>query len=126
MKIIFLVAKSTKNTINKMILIENNMHKDIILLNFFDSYYNLTSKIMHGFNWITNYCWNSKYILKINDDVIVNTFSLISFLKKEKYKFNQMIGFLIEGIRPIRIPGSKYFVSINDFPNIFLPSSPAA
>ena len=70
---------------------------------------------MYGYNWISKFCMNSKYILRINDDVIVNTFYIIKYLKKLNYSFNQMFGFRIEGKAPIRIPGSKYFVSTKEY-----------
>jgi hypothetical protein len=31
--------------------------------------------------WINDYCKNAKFILKTDDDIIVNTFALINHLK---------------------------------------------
>ena len=31
--------------------------------------------------WLSQYCTNAKYILKVDDDIIVNTFTLLRHLK---------------------------------------------
>ena len=119
MKLIFLLAKSLNETINKMIDEEFKLHNDIVQKNYTDSYYNLTAKIMMGLNWISKYCPNSKYILRINDDVIVNTFNMIKYFNSLKYEKNQIFGYGITGVSPIRDPGSKFYVSEKEYPKSY-------
>ena len=116
MKLIFLLAKSANETVNKQIFDEHNQYKDVLLKNYTDSYHNLTAKIMFGLNWVSKYCPNSKYVLRINDDVIVNTYALISYLKSIEYKPNLIYGYTIAGVGPIRDPNSKFYVSKKEYP----------
>jgi hypothetical protein len=115
MKLIFVLGKSENETINRMIVEEYNEHNDIIQKNFIDSYHNLTAKIMMGLNWVSKYCSNSKYILRINDDVVVNTYSLISYLKKLEYKKNQIFGVARYKTPVERDPTSKFYVSSKEY-----------
>ena len=50
---------------------EAKIHNDILLFDFVDSYWNLSTKIILGFNWVLNYC-NTDIFVKIDDDVICN------------------------------------------------------
>ena len=117
MKLIFLLAKSANETINKMIVDEFLEHKDIVQKDYIDSYHNLTAKIMFGLNWVSKYCPNSKYILRINDDVVLNTNALIKYFKELDYASNRIYGFGIRGVSPIRDLNSKFYVSEKEYPN---------
>lgn len=114
-RLIFLLAKSTDENVNSAVADEYNQFKDIVLLNYIDSYENLTTKIMMGFNWIAKYCPNSQYVLRVNDDVVVNTFGLINFLKNMKYEHNRIIGYRITGVAPVRNSSFKFYVSYKEY-----------
>jgi hypothetical protein len=116
-KILFTIGMSKNETINRQIEEEHNINQDILQIdNFIDNYFNLTTKIMKSFKWITQYCSNAKYILRINDDVILNTFSLIEHFKRLPYTNNQMFGFAIYGASPARNQKHKFYVSEKDYP----------
>jgi beta-1,3-galactosyltransferase 2 len=116
-KIIFTFALSPNKTVNKQIEEENQIHRDILQINnFIDNYYNLTTKIMKTFKWISKYCSNAKYIMRIDDDVILNTHYFIDHFKRLPYKKNQMFGFAFYGARPARNQGHKFYVSEKDYP----------
>ena len=71
---------------------------------------------MKTYKWISNYCSNTKYILKICDDVVVNTPELIRNYKNViPYKENHIYGNGFYGTSPIRDPGSKWYVSVKEF-----------
>lgn len=59
----------------------------------------MTTKIKKSLKWIFHYCSNTKYILRINDDVVVNTLSLISHFKKIPYENNQIFGYENRNLR---------------------------
>ena len=118
-RIIFTIGMSKNETINRQIEEEHKINQDILLINnFIDNYFNLTTKIMKSFKWITQYCSNAKYILRINDDVILNTFSLIDHFRSLPYSSNQMFGFAIYGASPSRNQKHKFYVSEKDYPKI--------
>lgn len=43
--------------------------------------------------WISTYCKNAQFILKVDDDIIVNTFALVDHLKllKKQTKVNNSV-----------------------------------
>ena len=115
-KVIFTVALSKNETVNDLLLKEFNLYRDILQLgNLYDSYYNCTVKIMKTYKWIARYCSNTRYMLKICDDVIVNTPQLINDFKNITYKLNHIYGYGIYGVGPIRDPGNKWYVSEKEF-----------
>ena len=92
-QLVFSVGFSNNSKVNTEILEEFSIHKDILLINNYnDSYFTMTSKIMASFKWISIYCNKSSYILRLNDDVVVNTFHLIEYFKKISYKKQQLFG----------------------------------
>ena len=57
-----------------------NRYKDILQIDFQDSYRNLTLKSMLSFRWAVDECSSFQYILKTDDDMIVNFDVLIDQL----------------------------------------------
>jgi hypothetical protein len=116
-KIIFSIGMSNNETINRQIEEEHKINKDILQINNFnDDYYNMTIKIVKSFKWITQYCSNAKYILRINDDVILNTLSLIDHFKRLPYKTNQAFGFALYNAAVNRDLSHKFSVSEKIYP----------
>jgi len=117
-RLIFTIGLSKNKTINKMTAKEFAIHKDLLQIdNFTDSYYNLTTKIMTSLKWIRDYCPNAKYILRLNDDVIVNTPRLIEHFKSFKtYQANNIYGMAFYNSGPIREKGHKFYVSKRVYP----------
>lgn len=110
---------------NELIKNESDTYRDIIQEESFDSYYTLTIKLLSSLKWINDYCPQSTYIIKLNHDVVLNTFSIIKYLEilrdKEITK-NTWFGRMYVNAKPIRNPESKYYVSkeeynVDRFPN---------
>ena len=49
--------------------------------NFLDSYHNLTYKSVMWLRWTAEYCPKAKYLLKMDDDIFVNIFKMVDWLK---------------------------------------------
>lgn len=83
-KVVFLIGE-TKNdtTVSKLIHKEISEHGDIVYGNFKDAYRNLTYKHVMGLKWVTHHCSVAKYVLKTDDDVLVNSRELRHFLARE-------------------------------------------
>jgi len=123
-KIVFSVGQSENSTINEMLANEFLLHEDILQINnFTDSYDYLTTKIMKSFKWISKYCQSAQYILRINDDVMVNTFSLINYFKNVKLGANQIYGHLLRKTQPIRF-FHKHRVDVRLYPREYYPDYP--
>jgi hypothetical protein len=116
-KLIFTIGMSSNETVNRKIEDEFSLHKDILQINnFIDSYFNMTTKIMKSLKWITKYCSNAKYIMRINDDVVVNTHPLIDHFKKLSYQLDQIFGHGFYGFQPTRLKGDRFYVSEQEYP----------
>ena len=76
-----MIGKSTDESVMKAIAYENEMHLDIVQEDFLDAYKNLTYKGIMALKWISTYCRQTKYVLKVDDDIVVNTFTLMKHLK---------------------------------------------
>ncbi len=82
MRLVFMLGVNSKNLkIQKLLELESNVYGDLVQENFEDSYKNLTYKGIMSLKWIAEYCSEAKYVLKVDDDIIVNTFTLFRHLK---------------------------------------------
>jgi beta-1,3-galactosyltransferase 1 len=116
-KLVFSVGMSKDEKVNKKIREEYLLHKDIIQTNsFVDSYFLMTKKIIKSFKWTSHYCSNAKYVLRINDDVILNKYEFINYFKRIPYKQSQIYGNLIKGSYPRRDINNKFFVEWREYP----------
>lgn len=82
-KIVFLVGEPENTTIANGILNESMIYGDIVQGNFKDVYHNMTYKHVMGLKWVTLYCSKARYVLKTDDDVVVNIRALRVFLAKD-------------------------------------------
>ena len=67
---------------------EMYQHKDMVQFDFHDTYKNITYKHMLGIRWVNEFCPNTQYTLKTDDDVIVNITHVINHLFFSKQKQN--------------------------------------
>ncbi|KAM5180199.1 beta-1,3-galactosyltransferase 5-like [Mantella aurantiaca] len=94
---------------------ELNTYKDIIQKDFKDTYYNLTLKTLMGLEWITHYCPQTRYVMKTDTDMFVNTFYLVELLLRKNQTSNFFTGFLKRNDHPIRNVHSKWYVSKEEY-----------
>uniref|UniRef100_A0A2C9JQQ7 Hexosyltransferase n=1 Tax=Biomphalaria glabrata TaxID=6526 RepID=A0A2C9JQQ7_BIOGL len=73
-RVAFLLGKTQNKTLERVLWFEHVTYNDTVMGDFLDSYYNLSIKGVMGYRWVSQYCSNSKYVFKIDDDVIVNMF----------------------------------------------------
>ena len=134
-KVIFVIGLSSSSSksveINEDIEREFFQHQDILQLNFVDSYYKITKKVMLSFKWIHTYCSKTKYILRINEDVFVNTFELIRFFDPINnnivYMPRQIYGWLVKNFTTNvnRKRNTKFFVTTNEYACAQYPDYPS-
>ncbi|PNF29538.1 hypothetical protein B7P43_G01927 [Cryptotermes secundus] len=73
---------------------ENHRYSDLVQGNFREAYRNLTYKHMMGLDWVTKYCQQAQPLL---------------------------MGYLLQGTRPVREPANKWFVTQSEFPGSMYP-----
>lgn len=97
---------------------ENEKFRDIIQGNFIEAYRNLTYKHVMGLKWITTFCSNSKYIIKMDDDIVVNMYMIESILMSLNNIRHQkfIAGYVLTNMVPIREPTNKWYVTKEEYP----------
>ncbi|XP_068183584.1 N-acetyllactosaminide beta-1,3-N-acetylglucosaminyltransferase 2 [Antennarius striatus] len=113
---IFLLGDTTAGDhhpdLSEILDYESARHKDIIQWDYRDSFFNLTVKEVLFLEWIQTRCPGARFIFKGDDDVFVNTYHILDFLKglsnpKAKDLF---VGDVITNAGPHRDKKVKYFV----------------
>ncbi|XP_049881517.1 beta-1,3-galactosyltransferase 5-like [Pectinophora gossypiella] len=82
-KVVFLLGDPGNLTLARKIDNESLTYGDIVQGNFIDAYRNMTYKHVMGLKWVAYHCPTAKYILKTDDDVLVNSHELRKFLGRE-------------------------------------------
>lgn len=78
------VAPSDQYTRQVSVQNENKRFGDIIQGNFIEAYRNLTYKHVMGLRWAAQNCFNVDFIIKMDDDTVVNVEQLPKLLKSLK------------------------------------------
>lgn len=123
---VFLLGIAPNDKYMKQSAIESESRKfgDIIQGNFTEAYRNLTYKHVMGLKWATTFCSNSKYIIKMDDDIVVNMYKLEQILEPlNKINYKKFIaGYVLRNMLPIREPDNKWYVTNDEYPFNHYPS----
>lgn len=99
---------------------ENFVNADIIMMDFLDTYQNLTVKTMMMMNWLATYCTSASYVMKIDADVFLNVYYLINMLPSPT-RNNYITGSVINDGTPRRDENSKWYLSKDIYPDSKFP-----
>lgn len=115
MRLVFLVGFVSDSSIQQKLVKENKEFEDLIQGNFVDSYRNLTYKHVMGLKWVAYFCQNAKFVFKTDDDIFVDIFQLMFYLKgSHGHSFpprNLMSCYVISNPYPKRSQRSKWRVT---------------
>lgn len=84
--------------IQKRIEEESKTYGDILQIEMIDDYYNLTLKVVGLLNWINDHCSRVDYVLKVDDDVYVNTWNFVEVMNNLNSSEHSMYGSFAEGL----------------------------
>ncbi|KAK3577726.1 hypothetical protein CHS0354_002940 [Potamilus streckersoni] len=120
MRVLFLLGRPQDKKVQTAIEHESSLHKDIVQGNFLDTYHNLTHKGVLGYRWISEFCPQVKFVLKVDDDVFVNVFKLLSDMSNSYKADKRTIRcyFRENGTSPIMRKNSKWKVNDWEFRNM--------
>ncbi|XP_052233182.1 beta-1,3-galactosyltransferase 1-like [Dreissena polymorpha] len=91
-RVLFLLGQVEDLELQMKMEAEFKEYRDMLQGDFRDSYRNLTHKGVMGYKWITERCRNAKFILKTDDDIVVNMFILFTrVLPKFENKTKQIV-----------------------------------
>lgn len=112
-KTVFVVGKSSNQTVNDLLNDEYRTYGDIVQEDYMDTYNNLTIKTVAAMKWGASFCKNAKFMLKIDDDLVVNTYSLITYLEGNFTQplNNTMLCLINEHAKVIRDKTSKFYIT---------------
>ena len=96
--------------IDHVIASENSKHHDMVLPNVEDNYHTVGLKLLSSFNWINqlNKKRDLKWIVKIDDDMMVNFTRLDNYLSKEDINHQAIHCPIIDKSIVIRDPKNKW------------------
>jgi hypothetical protein len=121
-KIVFLLGLSSSSYENNKLRGEFEMFADLVQEDFIDSYNNLTLKTIMGFKWASEYCPNAQFLLKVDDDVVVNPIKLVKYLKSKLNVQNTLLGSCYTNAPVLRKNETKFYLTKEEYePNIFVP-----
>lgn len=116
MRIVFFVGLTRNKAIQYKVEQESLIYDDIVQGQFYDSYYNLTRKGRLWLRWVDEHCPEAETVLKVDDDVFVNTLLLAKIYKLVLGHFDMTCDLRPKGGNGIfRNPGDKWRVNMTDF-----------
>ena len=81
-KVVFVMGRTNDGVeVQNALEYESDVYRDIVQEDFLDSYHNLTYKGIAALKWVSNYCSHVKFVLKTDDDIFVNMFTLLRHMK---------------------------------------------
>ncbi|XP_043938447.1 beta-1,3-galactosyltransferase 2-like [Protopterus annectens] len=90
---------------------ESMLFHDIIQQDFMDTYLNLSIKMMMGLQWVSTFCPNAAYIMKIDSDMFLNTEYLVKFLNPGMpRRTDYFTGYIVAGTKPVRSKCSRHYL----------------
>jgi len=122
MRVVFMLGSSNDSQLDSKIKNESKIYGDIVQETFQDTYLNLTLKTIQGIKWVSEYCSKVKYVLKVDDDVLVNSYSLLNYLDNLKLETNNNLLCYFHVNSPVqRELNSKFYVSYSELNKTFYP-----
>ncbi|XP_059350798.1 uncharacterized protein LOC130693163 [Daphnia carinata] len=76
----FVVGLTKDDVIQQKLMEEHERHRDMLQVNMYDKYRNLSLKVTGLLNWVHRYCPQVDFVLKVDDDVYVNVHNLATVL----------------------------------------------
>ncbi|KAK3578330.1 hypothetical protein CHS0354_039037 [Potamilus streckersoni] len=91
-KLAFMLGRMANEIVfDNLVYNESALYEDIVQIDFMESRYNLTRKMMHGLGWIKTFCGSVSYILKADDDTFTNVATMFNYLLTDSNINNKTI-----------------------------------
>lgn len=88
-RVVFFTGSRDSTGVQRALQFESEQYGDVVQEDFLDTYRNLTYKGIAALKWISNYCPTARFVLKTDDDIFVNMFTLIRHLEHARPKPGQ-------------------------------------
>lgn len=126
----FLLGSTEDELLQEKVLKENQEQNDILQGTARDDYYNLTLKSLTMMNWVATRCTPNlhgnetspiRYVLKIDEDVLLNVDLLLASSAGLENRTNTMIGHLQSNSKPWRNHSSLYYIPLTMYNHTYWP-----
>ncbi|CAN7976508.1 unnamed protein product, partial [Ixodes persulcatus] len=119
--IVFFLGLARDAKTMDMVLEEATHNGDIVIFPYMDTYRNLTYKYVYGMKWTMDNCPSAKYIVKMDDDIVLNLYKLLRYIdqrtESEKPAFHCCVW---NGMPVLRHTMSPWYLSEKLYPpNVF-------
>uniref|UniRef100_A0A915DV51 Hexosyltransferase n=1 Tax=Ditylenchus dipsaci TaxID=166011 RepID=A0A915DV51_9BILA len=119
----FVLGRTNDAVITNLLAEEQKQFNDLILYDIEDTYENLYLKVHAAFNWQQTFCNSTKYVLKADDDTIVDLNRLQYWIKNKFDGYQTKNPSIIFGSvwrrgRPIRNKNHRWYVSREVYPKL--------
>ncbi|XP_073701040.1 beta-1,3-galactosyltransferase 2-like [Garra rufa] len=123
--VLFIMGLNNEGTLQEQLRNESQQYKDLIQVNFLDSYRNLTIKTMMMMEWLSMNCQQASFAIKVDVDVLLNMNNLINMLVSlNPVPTNYMTGLVWYASPVMRNPFNKFFVPYDVYPKETFPPYP--
>ncbi|XP_046542565.1 beta-1,3-galactosyltransferase 1-like isoform X2 [Haliotis rubra] len=112
--VVFFVGQTINASLQAEVKRESKEYRDIVQGNFIDSYHNLTHKHMMGYHWVLTYCKHVRYVIKMDDDVVLHTNNVLRYLLSNPVPDGNILCFLI--VHSKRQKKGKWNMSKKEYP----------
>lgn len=123
MRVVFIMGRVADNKTMDAVVMESNRYGDVVMEDFFDSYRNLTYKAVAALKWTSIYCNHTPYVLKADDDILIDIHALMDYLNSEEVRNYGTRNLIIcnqwTRMKVIRDKKSKWYVSPTEYPDDF-------
>ncbi|XP_013779957.1 beta-1,3-galactosyltransferase 1-like [Limulus polyphemus] len=119
-KLAFLLGIPKTKSLQRKLQEEDFIYKDLIQGNFLDTYLNLSTKTLVLIRWASLYCPLVKFILKSDDDVFINSKTLLQVINTRNDS-HTLLGLLAHKWSPHRNKNSKWYVPPEIYPQDYYP-----
>lgn len=118
----FLLGSTINPRVQAKVEAENRLYDDILQGTFIDNYYNLTLKSLTMMHWVSKYCSKIRYVMKVDDDMFVNTQHVADFSEINPNFHKVLIGRVGKKWPPHRNPLNKWYVPTDAYNETFFPN----
>ncbi len=117
-KVVFVFGLVPQESVMNLVEMEAERFSDVLQGEFLDTYRNLTYKAVVSMGWVSTFCPHAKFVLKTDDDILVNFYAFLDFIKNSLGKTYGPSRLLLchrwIGMPVIRDKESKWYVSKED------------
>lgn len=116
LKRVFLLGESPAIYITQSAIVdESRRFGDILQGNFKEAYRNLTYKHLMGLKWVSENCQSTKYVIKMDDDIVINVGKTVKLLQNLTLPGNTIAGYVLRDLTPKRDPANKWYVTQEEY-----------